>query len=152
MKRNPVAFVILLFLMALIPFFCYKIYKQSFKNYAGSGNWPIVMKDYKLSLSKTEVESIIVRSATKRNYIYKPIENDTAFNRFQVMFPIADDTVEYVIKYKGDSLDWKNENETTILLFSIVQKKKMRIFEAKNKSAAQELISFFEENFISTLK
>ena len=136
-------------ILAVVTYFACQIgYHKSFQNFAGSGTWPEVMTDFKILKEKDSVELRVSVLANEKKFIYRSLHNDSTLKRSLVIFYTKDDTIEYLIKYKGDSSSWKHDKETTVQLFEINQRKSLRTFDAKNKKGAQHLIEFFKIHFV----
>jgi hypothetical protein len=156
-KRNKIIFISILTFLFLAGIVYYWGFVYGFRNFGEPGNWkPINV--YVFHARKATAEQTILKTIGENKPFMWLADSNYRFSKdgwLTTFIKTPLDTVEYIYRFKGNDLSWANENESTILLFSIKDKYNditPTTIKNTDKEIVQEKLLLFESTLINEVK
>jgi hypothetical protein len=124
-KRCRVILIILVAVLLVGSLAYYGIMKYAFRNFAGTGNYPMVLKEYAFEAKKEYVEytTINIVYRVPRHSWFADTNTFPRQNGWnKVHFLIGSDTLDFVYKFMGTDSNWNSESTSRIGLFGMDRK------------------------------
>jgi len=130
-------------LVVLFGLICFTIFLS---NLAPNGSKPYSTYIFPLSKNALENEIDSLIQADKTIFRNKNFDSTSKFYDKGRYFTINIDSVEFIFRYKGDSLDWKNSQDSIRIFLT-----SMNSFQKKNLLNEQKF-EIVEERFLKKLR